>query len=213
MTRPHHVNACVNVAEYGVSVNQANRVELLRKRCEATIRAFPGDVLEVGVYRGGTLVVLAEAVRRLSPGRTVIAVDTFRGHPYSDGHPVHPKGKYGDVCVAELRAMLAARGLSDYVSIEVGLAEEILPLLDLRGVTFAHIDCDLYKAIKFCASYLPTRISPDGTLFFDDFLHDHCPGATRALIEEFGAHIRAIQLDDGSEWSCELPVRLSGKER
>ncbi|MEK7994638.1 MAG: ATP-binding cassette domain-containing protein [Planctomycetota bacterium] len=202
-----HVNPAVDHADYGMSVNQPNRVELLRRRCRALLNVCPGDVLEVGVYRGGTLVVLAELVRELCPTRKLIAVDTFVGHPYTDDHPVHPVGKYADVSVAELRTMLEQKGLTEYVQIEQGLAEEVLPRLDLTQVTFSHIDCDLYQPVKFCASYLPTHIRECAVLFFDDFLHDHCPDATRAIREEFGPDVRAIRLEDGTEWSCEIPLR------
>jgi O-methyltransferase len=202
----HRVNQPVATVQYGCSVNQANRVELLRARCEAVLSAGDGDVVEVGVYRGGTLVVLAGAIQKVCPDRRVIGVDTFQGHPYSDGHWVHPVGKYSDVAVRDLDEMLRRKGLSPYVSLEIGLAEDVLPRLDLGSVVFAHIDCDLYRSVRFCASYLPRRMSEQGVLFFDDFCHEHCPGATQAVIEEFGQELEPIRLDDGTEWSCEVTV-------
>lgn len=206
-----HENLPVDTVDYGCSVNPKNRVELLRQRCLEQLTRFPGDVLEVGVYRGGTLLALAETVRQTCQQNRVIGVDTFSGHPYSDGHEVHPVGKYSDVSVPKIWETIKARELSGFVELAQGRAEIILPALDLHKVTFAHIDCDLYLPIKFCADYLRRRLPQHAVLFFDDYFHAHCPGATKAIREEFGADVPPIRLDDGTEWSCEINLgTLSG---
>jgi hypothetical protein len=199
-----HTNAPVDTVEYGQSVIPQNRVELLKRRCRRQLDCMPGDVLEVGVYRGGTLFVLAEEARRAGGGR-VIGIDTFKGHPYTDGHPVHPSGKYSDVSRAQLEKLIAERGFADIIQLHTGLVEDVLGSIDVSRVSFAHIDCDLEQPIEFCAKHLAHRLPIGASIYFDDYLHEHCPGATAAVRRVFG-NVPAFHLNDHTEWSCEIRI-------
>ena len=87
-----------------------------------------------------------------------------------------------------------------------GRVEEILRGLALRDVAFAHVDCDLYLPVAFCAAELPALMQPGAMLYFDDYGHEHCPGATRAVHEFFAAGLlnEVYMPDDGTCWSCHL---------
>jgi cysteine synthase len=89
-----NVNDPIEGVSYGESVVPDNRLDYLSWKCKETLKRTPGNVLEVGVYKGGTLIALAEALKEICPEYKVYGIDTFTGHPYSDGHPVHPEGKY-----------------------------------------------------------------------------------------------------------------------
>lgn len=196
--------------EYGRSVNDPGRVALLEARCPRQLLTQEGDVLEVGVYKGGTLLMLARAVEAVCPKFKVIGVDTFNGHPYSDGHPAHPAGRYSDVSIDDLKCIIFEAGLAHRVELLVGKAEDIIGNVDISRTTFAHVDCDLYRPIAFCARQLPLRMHPSGAIIFDDYFHAHCPGATRALDELFGNAIQPIRIPkDGTAWSCEISAKLA----
>jgi hypothetical protein len=158
----------------------------------------------VGVYRGGSLAALAQAVRDVCPAFHAIGVDTFAGHPYSDAHPVHPIGKYADVDIQTLRTELERAGLGRWVSLVTGRIEDILPSMGLKDIAFAHIDCDLYLPISFCARTLPNLMLSGGLLYFDDYGHEHCPGARRAVEELFPKErLKEVYMkEDDTCWSC-----------
>ena len=196
-------NDPVDIVPYGDTVIPDNRLKYLASKCKETLVRVPGNVLEVGVYRGGTLIKLAEVLREVCPEYKVHGIDTFTGHPYSDNHPVHPKGKYADVTMQELEGGLVRRGLEKYVELHTGRIEDIWKELDIPDISFAHIDCDLYTPVRFCAEHVQSQILSGGVIYFDDYGHAHCPGATRAVQEAFDQKkLHRIDLEDGTSWSC-----------
>jgi O-methyltransferase len=201
------VNKPVETVPYGQTVIPRNRLKLLAEACRKALKRVPGNVLEVGIYRGGTFVQLAKAVQDICPQFQAFGIDTFLGHPYTDGHRNHPKGKYSDVDLGELFYFFNSQGLGNRIELFLGKVEEIFASLGLGNISFAHIDCDLYIPVKYCAENVPRVMNKGGVIFFDDYGHDHCPGATRAVEEVFSSEqINVVQLNDGTRWSCWIQV-------
>lgn len=201
---PARSNAPVATVPYLQSVIPTNRLRFLADICRQALQRSPGHVLEVGVYRGGSLGVLAQVVNEVCPRYRVIGVDTFSGHPYSDNHPVHPQGKYADVDTTVLRTALDGQVYGSLVDLHRGRVEAILDSLNLDNIAFAHIDCDLYLPVRHCAQEVPRLMKPDGCIYFDDYGHEHCPGATRAVLEVFPSRAlhEVYMPDDRTCWSC-----------
>ena len=69
------------------------------------ISALPGDVAEVGVYKGGTARLLAKILE--STGKTVHLFDTFSGMPSSDPErDIHAAGDFSDTSLESVRDYL-----------------------------------------------------------------------------------------------------------
>lgn len=195
-------NEPVDSVPYGETVIPENRLKFLAQKCREVLEQTPGNVIEVGVYRGGTLVELAKVVRDVCPSNKVYGIDTFTGHPYDDGHPIHPVGKYSDVEVEKLKEVFEDKGLGEWIELHKGKVEEIFNDLDLSDISFVHVDCDLYTPIKFCAEHIAPLIKRGGMIYFDDYGHEHCPGATQAVREVFSSdQIEEVALPDGTCWS------------
>jgi predicted O-methyltransferase YrrM len=60
---------------YGALISEDQR-ELLETSVRAT-EGVPGDVIECGIFRGGSTLLLCDALSRLSSRRRVFAVDAF----------------------------------------------------------------------------------------------------------------------------------------
>ncbi len=200
-------NKPVDSVPYGTTVIPENRLTFLAGKCRETLERIPGNVLEVGVYRGGTIIALGKQVLAICPENKVIGVDTFSGHPYTDGHPVHPTGKYNDVDIAELRNSFVENDVDSIIELHVGKIEDIFAELNLSNISFAHIDCDLYTPVKFCAEHITPLIKKGGVIYFDDYGHEHCPGATKAVEEVFNKdQIKEVSLPDGTCWSAYIEL-------
>lgn len=172
-------NAPLDNVPYLHSVIPRNRLDYLAEICRQALGCCPGNVLEVGVYRGGSLSRLAQVVEDVCPQYRAFGIDTFSGHPYSDGHPMHPRGKYADVHLSLLREILNKQDYGLWVELHRGCVEDILNRLSLHDIAFAHIDCDLYIPVRYCAKHIPIFMKAGGLLYFDDYGHEHCPGATK----------------------------------
>ena len=201
------VNEPIETVLYGETVIPANRLEFLQSACSKVLRETPGNILEVGVYKGGTLVALAECQKEICPEYNVYGIDTFIGHPYTDGHEVHPIGKYGDVDQTTLENYIDSKDLGEGTYLYEGKVEEIFEKIDISDISFLHVDCDLYTPIKYCIEHIAPLLKKGGMVYFDDYGHEHCPGATKA-IEEFYSkdEINEVALDDGTCWSAFINV-------
>lgn len=183
--RTINTNNPVETVPYGKTVIPDSRLKYLEWKCRETLNRTPGNIVEVGVYKGGIITKLAKIMKEVCPQYKVYGIDTFSGHPYSDNHPVHPKGKYADVSKQELDKYIKKLKLDDTIELFQGRVENILKQLKLTEISFAHIDCDLYTPIKFCANNLPRLMKKHSVIYFDDYNHEHCPGATKAINDVF----------------------------
>lgn len=163
--------------------------------------SLPGALVEVGVYQGGTLRLLADAVA--GSGEPPIGFDTFAGMPATDpDRDIHLAGDFADTSVPAVRAAMAGR--------EVSLRQGIFPTgVDTAGldeVRFAHIDVDIYASVLGSTEYLYPRLVPGGVIVYDDYGWTSCPGA-RQGVDEFFANVpeQPVYLPTGQALVWKLP--------
>lgn len=141
-----------------------------------------GDVVECGVYKGGTALLLARAMARSSANGRLLLFDTFQGLPEaSEGVDSLGEGGFNETSLDAVRALLSAYS---FVSIRPGLIPDSFAGLDVERIAFAHVDLDLYQSIQGALAYIYPRMVPSGIIVLDDYGFPSCPGARRA-VEEF----------------------------
>lgn len=153
--------------------------------------APPGVIIEVGVWKGGSLRFLAEQ----HPDRQFFGFDTFEGMPEVcdlDNH--HKAGDFGNTSFEAVRD-----ALMDLPN--VTLVKGYFPDSDITGdqpIAMVHCDVDLYESTLNTFRHLGPRIVPNGRMYCDDAFQSTCEGATLALCQ-FAAETKRIpQFDLGS---------------
>lgn len=130
---------------------------------------------------------MARVVNELYPGMKVFALDTFRGMPKTDSSiDAHGEGDFRDVDLDELRSAAVRQGL-DNLEFAQGLFEETAPTIlgtKARKIALAHIDCDIYSAVRYSYEVVKPYMLPKGYIVFDDATVPSCIGATEA-VEDF----------------------------
>lgn len=183
-----------------VSVNDGTRLALLL--AEARRQAFygEGDFIEMGVYRGGTALLLAQALREQGSLAQLHLLDAWQGMPpphAKDGRPLVGEGYFADASEEQVRQTLSQHGLLARCTTYPGWFEQTLPAV--RGpFALAHVDCDYYAPVKFCLQHLLPRMTARGAIIIDD--HGEAeprsfPGVARAVSEVLA----------GSDWRL-LPL-------
>ena len=143
------------------------------------------NVIEFGSYRGGNALFMAWILRDLHPEAKVYALDTYAGMPETDStRDVHYAGDFGDSSAAALEARRDALGLTNLVVVQ-GLFEDTFPAIAARDERFglAHIDCDIYSAVKYAQTAVWPRMCRGGYVVYDDADVPSCIGATEAVEE------------------------------
>jgi O-methyltransferase len=142
---------------------------------------LPGDVAEVGVYKGGTAYILA---RLFSESKKALHLfDTFAGMPETDSQrDWHKKGDFADTSLESVKAFLAEFA---NVAFHPGLFPEAAAGMEQSVFCFVHIDVDIYKSVMDCCEFFYPKTVAGGVMVFDDYGKPTCPGAQSALDEFF----------------------------
>jgi predicted O-methyltransferase YrrM len=142
---------------------------LLDRLSEAA--ALPGDVVECGVWRGGTALLLAASLEALAPSKRLYLCDSFQGLPaLTDGDRPewYREGRFA-ARRDEVAELLARHHLADRCTILEGWFADTLPSLSGIRACMVHIDCDLYQSTVDCLTHLYPAVADGGVIVFDDY--------------------------------------------
>lgn len=143
-------------------------------------RNVPGDLAEIGVYQGGTALLIAETLGNSS--QQLHLFDTFCGMPASDpAIDLHRSGDFADTSLETVSALLNDHGNAHLYP---GLFPDTLPRDWVTKVfSLVHVDVDIYASALACCHFFHPRLSPGGAMIFDDYGFPSCPGVRQAVDE------------------------------
>ena len=141
------------------------------------VSALPGDVLEVGVWRGGTGALLAAAT-----DKKVVLCDTFAGVVKAgENDTMYRGGEHADTTVATVREVLSR--VSADAEILSGIYPDDFP--DVVGpFAFVHIDVDVHDSAKGIFEAVWPKMPQGGIVVFDDYGFRWCVGVAQ-LVDGF----------------------------
>lgn len=144
-----------------------------------------GELIELGVYRGGSAAAVAWTLERAGLRRALHLCDTFAGLPAPQEWELHRVGDFEDTAQEAVENALR-RLLPEYpFEMHAGLFAETLPGLAEKKFCFAHVDADLYESVREACAFVYPRMTRGGFMVFDDYGAPTCPGAKRAVDEFF----------------------------
>ena len=178
--------------------------ELCRRVGEEKI---PGDLVECGVYRGGSAGILGLAAMR-SSGRHLWLFDAFAGMPppsERDDAGAHEIASEFVGSEADTRRVLERLGIPpERYTLVVGWLEDTLPNLEKpEAVALLHIDTDFHDPVKLALEQFYPHVSPGGYVVLndygafkgcriatDEFLARHAPDADLIAMDAIAAYFR-----------------------
>ena len=157
-------------------------------------RQVPGHLIETGVWRGGTTILMRGILRAHGiDDRTVFVADSFEGlpppdvarYPADEGLDFHEHPVLA-VSLEEVQANFERYGmLDDQVVFVKGWFKDTLPGLSDEAFAVIRLDGDLYESTMDALVNLYPRLSPGGWLIVDDF---HIPACVQAVTDYREAH-------------------------
>jgi O-methyltransferase len=150
----------------------------------AELATVPGDILEVGVWRGGSGCLMASQSARSGSDATVYLCDTFSGVVKAgDPDPIYEGGEHDDTSAALVRALAESMGL-DNVEILVGtFPDESGGAVEACRFKLVHLDVDVYEGTKDAATWVWPRLVEGGVIVVDDYGGDGMDGVRHAVDE------------------------------
>lgn len=167
-----------------------------------------GDIVECGVWKGGSMSAVARSLKALSTGdRTLWMYDTYEGMSEPTENDVDFNGHSADQMLAdadldqsEARDSIWCRcGLetvkqtlreTDYpesmLRFVKGKVEDTLPLEAPETIALLRLDTDWYESTRCELEILFPKLVPGGVLIIDDY--GHWQGCRKAVDEYFAKH-------------------------
>jgi O-methyltransferase len=154
--------------------------------CVRQTASVDGDILEVGVWRGGSGALLALAARSASGHpRATYLCDTFEGMPTTDRGKdnYYRGGELSDTSVDVVEGLLARCGITTATTVKGYFPPPPGAAYDDLRLSFAHIDVDIYPSARDAIRWIWDRLSPGGMVVFDDYGYSATEGVTRCVHE------------------------------
>jgi Macrocin-O-methyltransferase (TylF) len=185
---------------------------------------IPGDLVECGVWRGGSMKLVAHVLRSLGDTtRTLFLYDTFEGmtepepavdidfsgnQAVKDWHEIQRRGvKWAYAPVEEVHEIIASSGYPmEKVKLVKGRVEETIPATSPASIALLRLDTDWYSSTKHEMEHLYPKLSPQGILILDDY--GHYQGARRG-VDEYFSKLNKKPLLQRVDYSCRLAVKPS----
>jgi O-methyltransferase len=141
-----------------------------------------GDVIEIGVWRGGTGALIAHKVQNVAPDRTVYLCDTFIGVVGSGPRDTRYKGgEHADTSIDTVHDLIARMGLNNTRLLVGMFPQETGGKVTAGKLALVHIDVDVHDSAKWCFEWAWPRMVPGGAVVFDDYGFHGCEGVTRMV--------------------------------
>lgn len=168
----------------------------------AQMPAGAAAVAEIGVYKGGSSRLIAEALQAAGRVVPLYSCDTFRGHTIVDEalDGRHRVGKQFRSTTGRSHAPGVRKYLAryDFVSVLEGdIRETSAAVADQRAFGMVHIDVDVHPITRFCLDFFAERVLVGATLVVDDYGFTTCKGV-KVAVDDF------VRERDGQFWAMHL---------
>lgn len=135
-----------------------------------------GAILEVGVWRGGTGAIIAEANK--SNEKKVYLADTFKGVVKAgENDTAYKGGEHSDTSLELVSKLISSLSLKNVQLLE-GIFPEDTKHFVAEKISMLHCDVDVYSSSKDIVEWALPRMSVGSILVFDDYGFYGCEGVT-----------------------------------
>ena len=183
------------------TMTNIERIDALREAVEYVIaNSIPGDIVECGVWRGGSMMAVALTLMRLGTVRRLWLYDTFSGMtapgPFDldfQGRPAADLMKSADPRtsliwarsgLSSVQTALAETGYPKcQIEFIVGSVETTIPQQAPEKIALLRLDTDWFESTYHELVHLWPRLSKHGILIIDDY--GDWVGAKRAVDQYF----------------------------
>jgi O-methyltransferase len=206
------------------TMTSVERIYALRKAVEYVVEhKIPGDIVECGVWKGGSMMTVARTLIENGAVRKLHLFDTFEGMPDPS---IVDKDFRGESAAAQLQredkgtSQVWAYSPIDEVQLNLlstgydqsqivftkGKVEDTIPAHAPDQIALLRLDTDWYESTYHELTHLYPRLSVGGVLIIDDY--GHWEGARRA-VDQYFAEMHPRILLNRIDYTARIGVKLA----
>ena len=194
----------------------ANQWSIIQSLKHIKEKNIPGEIVECGVYKGGSLILICLISQMIELSRAIIGFDTFEdGFDKISKFDLSIKKKKIEDLNFEKNFFPSVDDVLDIIKqfnikknyfpkLVKGKTQETLLLSENipNSISFLRLDTDIYEPTADQLDKLYPKLSSGGILHIDDY--GHCPGVKKAVDEYFKGHNIWLHRVD---YTCRLLVK------
>jgi O-methyltransferase len=139
-----------------------------------------GAFIEIGVWRGGSGVLIAQKVKQLEIEEKVYLCDTFEGVVKAGENDTDYKGgEHSDTSMQTVNKLIEKQNLKNTVILKGIFPENTAHKLKNINFRFCHVDVDVYDSVKDIFEWIWSKMIKGGVVVFDDYGFFGCEGVTK----------------------------------
>jgi len=200
-------------------------VSLIRAIQYIVSNCVPGDIVECGVWRGGSMMASAMTLLNAKDtSRSLYLYDTFEFFQNINGSTKDSdyKGESGESEIKRINAesmyfvgiseddVRTALNTTSYPKDKIryvkGMVEDTIPATIPEKISLLRLDTDLYESTKHELEHLYPRLAVGGVLIIDDY--GHWMGAKKAVDEYFSEN-RIPNYLHRVDYSCRIYIKTA----
>ena len=160
-----------------------------------------GDLLEVGVWRGGTGALLAARVAQRTGAyngngfgaKRVFLADTFSGVVKAGANDAYYRGgEHADTSPKIVQRLLEELEIDNAELLCGVFPDETGERIRTRRFSLVHIDVDVYQSARDTVEWVWPSLAVGGVVVYDDYGFYGCEGVTRLVHEEYERSDRLV---------------------
>ena len=192
---------------YAETMVGLRRLENVQACVSEVIRSrVRGDLIETGVWRGGTSIFMRATLAAFGDAdRRVWVADSFRGLPppgsrrFSADEGLDLSSPLLSVSLEQVKANFGKYGLLDaQVEFLVGWFKDTLPSAPIDHLAVIRLDGDLYESTMDALSALYPKLSLGGYVIIDDY---YCFDACRQAVTDYRQAHGVTDAIEGIDWT------------
>ena len=195
-------------------------VSLIRATQYITDRNIKGDIVECGVWKGGSIMTVLHTLNlKKDNSRNIFLYDTFEGMTEPKEVDNSFRGdsakdmyydKQGNWCFSSLNEVKNNIGVMEYPSDKIfyikGKVEETIPKIKIpETIALLRLDTDWYESTLHELEYLFPRLVKGGIVIIDDYGHwSGCKKAVDEYLEKNNISLFLSRVD----YTCRIGVKI-----
>ena len=152
---------------------------------EQSSKLGSGNIIEIGVWRGGTGVLIAQRAKSIGIPDKVYLCDTFTGVVKTGAmDPVYKGGEHGDTSRKLVEGLISRVKLDNVEILEGIFPEQTSQEIEHLRFRFCHIDVDVYQSAKDIVGWIWQKMVRGGIIVYDDYGFVGCDGIAKYIEEQ-----------------------------
>jgi len=153
-----------------------------------------GDILEVGVWRGGSGALLVRTAELSGLSSQVFLADTFHGVVKAgDKDSKYTGGEHSDTSLDTVNDLFSRQlHLTNFRILQGVFPDQTAQQIEGHTFRLCHVDVDVYNSAKDVNEWVWPRLVPGGMVIYDDYGFEPYVGVTRYVNEQLGLDDRIV---------------------